>query len=416
MFDLQTVGWIFLGVSVWGAAFTGAALVRAKHLHAFTFFYFMAAWLTGELALHHVAWQVVAALGFVAAGALETWPGQLGAAVTLASWVGLGVLWRQAHPVGGHVAALVGEHLPGAEHTEAVVQKRTLWHPFRMSRPGVERVRNVAYGDVLPGDKGGRNLLDVVRPSEAGEGRPILLQVHGGGWVYGNKEHQGQPLMHHLAGQGWVNFALNYRLAPRAPFPAQIIDVKRCIAWIREHAHEWGGDPDFICITGGSAGGHLCALAALTPNDPLWQPGFEHADTRVSAAVPFYGVYDFLDRAGHRGRSAMAPFLERLVLKTNPEKDRAGWEAASPLSRVNADAPPFLVIHGTHDSLVFVEEARHFAEQLREKSREEVVYLEVPNAQHAFDTFHSIRSRHTIAAVTTFLQHVHCRYGEQSGA
>ncbi len=112
----------------------------------------------------------------------------------------------------------------------------------------------------------------------------------------------------------------------------------------------------------------------------------------------------------------MAPFLERLVLKTNPEEDRAGWEAASPLSRVSADAPPFLVIHGTHDSLVFVEEARHFVEQLREKSREEVVYLEVPNAQHAFDTFHSIRSRHTIAAVTTFLQHVHCRYGEQPGA
>jgi len=416
MFDPQIVGWAFLAVSLWGAAFTVAALLRAKHLHVLTFFYFMAAWLTGELALHHLAWQAVAVVVFVAAGALETPQGWAGAAVTLASWLGLWRLWRQAHPVGDHVHEVLSEQLPGARHEAAEVRKRSLWHPFRMTRPGVERVRNVPYGDALSGDRGRRNLLDVIRPTEAGEGRPILLQIHGGGWVYGDKENQGQPLMHHLAERGWVTFALNYRLAPRAPFPAQIIDVKRCIAWIREHAHEWGGDPDFICITGGSAGGHLCSLAALTPNDPVWQPGFEEADTRVAACVPFYGVYDLLDQAEHRGASAMAPFLERLVLKTNPEEDRAGWEAASPLARITSEAPPFCVVHGTHDSLVFVEEARHFVDELRAKSQEEVVYLEVPNAQHAFDTFHSVRSRHTIAAVATFLQHVHSRQGERSVA
>jgi acetyl esterase/lipase len=414
MFDPQTVGWLFLGVSLWGAAFTGVALVRGKHLHILTFFYFMAAWLTGELALHHLAWQVLAAAGFVAAGALESVPGRVGAAVTLASWAGLLVLWRRAHPLGHQVKTALAEQLPDADHESPQISARSLWHPFRMARPGVESVRNVPYGDALAGDKGRRNLLDVIRPAEAGEGRPILLQVHGGGWVYGDKENQGQPLMHHLAERGWVSFALNYRLAPKAAFPAQIIDVKRCIAWIREHAHEWGGDPDFICITGGSAGGHLCALAALTANDPVWQPGFETADTRVAACVPFYGVYDLLDRAGHRGRSAMAPFLERLVLKTSPEEDRVGWEAASPVARVTGDAPPFCVVHGTHDSLVFVEEARHFVEELREKSREQVVYLEVPRAQHAFDTFHSVRSRHVIAAVTTFLQHVHERQGARS--
>ena len=74
--------------------------------------------------------------------------------------------------------------------------------------------------------------------------------------------------MQHLAAKGWVCVAINYRLAPRDPFPAQIIDVKRAIAWIREHIAEYGGDPDYIAITGGSAGGHLTALAAVTPNDP----------------------------------------------------------------------------------------------------------------------------------------------------
>ena len=82
--------------------------------------------------------------------------------------------------------------------------------------------------------------------------------------------------------------------------PAQIIDVKQAIAWIRENIAAYGGDPDYIAITGGSAGGHLSALAALTPNDPAWQPGFEDADTSVQVAVPHYGVYDMAGATGLR--------------------------------------------------------------------------------------------------------------------
>ncbi len=97
---------------------------------------------------------------------------------------------------------------------------------------------------------------------------PVLLQVHGGGWTIGNKDQQGIPLMQHLAAKGWVCVAINYRLAPRDPFPAQIIDVKKAIAWIREHIEEYGGDPDYIAITGGSAGGHLAPLAAADAQRP----------------------------------------------------------------------------------------------------------------------------------------------------
>jgi acetyl esterase/lipase len=219
--------------------------------------------------------------------------------------------------------------------------------------------------------------------------------------------------MHHLASRGWVCFASNYRLSPQATFPDQIVDVKRAIAWIREHAEEFGADPDFICITGGSAGGHLAALAALSPNDPAYQPGFEEADTRLSGCVPFYGVYDFLDRQGIRRGAEMTPFLEGRVLKVSPEANRELWENASPITRVSADAPPFLVIHGSHDSLVFVEEARHFVSSLREKSRNPVVYLELPGAQHAFDTFHSVRSSHAVHAVTSFLEQTRADYLER---
>jgi acetyl esterase/lipase len=406
----MTAGWLFLAASAVGAACTAAALLRARRLRFLSFPYFMVAWLTGELALHHLVWQLIATLLFVAAGALETTPGRVGLGLTLASWAGLLVAHRRTLPAHETVAAAFREMLPGVALPPAP-RPRPRANPFRFRRPDVERVADVAYGDPLPGDRGRRNRVDVLRARAAGEGRPILLQVHGGGWVYGEKEQQGQPLLHHLAERGWLCFAQNYRLAPRAPFPAQIVDVKRCLAWVREHAEEYGGDPDFVCITGGSAGGHLAALAALTADDPAFQPGFEAADTSVAACVPFYGVYDFLDRTGLRGRQAMAPFLERFVLRCPPDAERARWEAASPLSRIHQGAPPFCVIHGTHDSLVFVEEARLFVQALREKSRAPVVYLELPGAQHAFDTFHSVRSAAAVRAVEGFLEHVRAQRG-----
>jgi acetyl esterase/lipase len=408
--DTATIGWLFLGASAIGAAFTASALLRLRRLAYFTFPYFMAGWLTSELALHHLAWQVLATVGFVAAGALGSAPARAGLALTLLSWLGLLVAWRRAHPAGEAARAALRDGLGEIELRPAPARPRA--NPFRFRRPGVERIRDVAYGDPLPGDRGRRNQLDVFRSEAGGTGRPVLLQVHGGAWVIGDKEQQGQPLVNHLAERGWLCFAQNYRLAPRAPFPAQIVDVKRCLAWVRANAERFGGDPGFVCITGGSAGGHLSSLAALTAGDRELQPGFEEADTSVAACVPFYGVYDFLDRDGLRGRQTMAPFLERYVLRCPPGEARARWEAASPLYRVHADAPPFLVIHGTHDSLAWVEEARAFVGALRAISRAPVVYLEIPGAQHAFDTFHSVRCAHAIAAVESFLEHVRAARGQ----
>jgi len=279
-----------------------------------------------------------------------------------------------------------------------------------MKRAGVRRILNVPYGESLPGDKGGRNLLDVVLPEAPGTGRPILLQIHGGGWMIGDKREQGGPLMGYLASRGWVCFAINYRLSPQAVFPAHIVDVKRALRWIREHAHEYGADPRFICATGGSAGGHLTALTALSQNDPAFQPGFETADTSVSAAVPFYGVYDFLDRAGIRGRQSMANTLAKYVFQCRPEDKPELWNAACPITRVSTDAPPFLVVQGTHDTLVFVEEAREFVRALREKSRSAVHYLEMRGAQHAFEIFHSARCQYAVRAAAAFLDAEFAKY------
>ncbi len=186
--------------------------------------------------------------------------------------------------------------------------------------------------------------------------------------------------------------------------------MKRAIAWTRATIAEHGGDPGFLAITGGSAGGHLSSLAALTPNLAAYQPGFEDADTRVQAAVPFYGVYDLTDADGTANRG-LVPLLARRVFKTRLDDDRAAWELASPINHAGPEAPPFFVLHGTNDTVVPVEAARAFVERMRAGSGAPVAYAELPRAQHAFDMFPSVRAHHTAHAVERFLAVARSRAG-----
>ncbi|HME46659.1 alpha/beta hydrolase [Mycobacterium sp.] len=262
---------------------------------------------------------------------------------------------------------------------------------------------NISYGEF-----GGANRLDIWRRPDVDQAgnAPVLLQVPGGAWTTGNKRGQAHPLMSHLAELGWICVAINYRHSPRNTWPDHIVDVKRAISWLKAHIGGYGGDPDFIAITGGSAGGHLSALAAVTPNDPHFQPGFEKADTRVQAAVPFYGVYDFtrVDDAMH---PMMLPLLERMVVKQPQTTALSSYISASPVTHVRADAPPFFVLHGSNDSLVPVEQSRLFVDRLRDVSTQPVVYAELPLAQHAFDIFGSARAAHAAVAVGQFLAEVY---------
>jgi acetyl esterase/lipase len=280
--------------------------------------------------------------------------------------------------------------------------------PFAMQRPGVEVIRNVAYA------QGGiRQRLDIYRPAAIPPGGcPVLLQIHGGAWMIGAKEEQALPLMYRMAGSGWICVAANYRLSPSVGFPTHLQDCKAALAWIRTHGRAYGMNPDFVAVTGGSAGGHLTALMGLTENRSDLQPGNEGVDTSVQACVPFYGVYDFLNRSGARPSSArFLEFLGERVLHATPEEDPARWELASPVTQVHADAPPFMVLHGARDSLAPVADARLFARHLREVSRNPVVYVELQGAEHAFDIMHSPRTEHAIDGVQRFLEWVRAGQG-----
>jgi acetyl esterase/lipase len=199
---------------------------------------------------------------------------------------------------------------------------------------------------------------------------------------------------------------MNYRVSPVHTWPDHIVDVKRALAWIKENIAAYGGDPDFVAITGGSAGGHLAALAALTPNDPEYQPGFEDADTSVVAAVPVYGRYDWYTTHGN-GRREFIGYLERLVVKRQLTRFRDIYVEASPIRRLRADAPPFFILHGENDSLIPVDEAREFVGAIREVSQSPVLYAELPGAQHAFDIFSSPRAHNSAEAVGEFLSWVY---------
>ncbi|OBH28077.1 carboxylesterase [Mycobacterium sp. E342] len=278
-----------------------------------------------------------------------------------------------------------------------------------LNRPGPHR-RYAAQTSDIPYGPGGRdNLLDIWRRHDLAPGRraPVLIQVPGGAWTVGDKRVQAYTLMSRMAELGWICVSINYCKSPRSTFPAHLIDVKRAIAWVRQNIADYGGDPDFIAITGGSAGGHLASLAALTPNDPAFQPGFESADTTVQAVVPYYGVYDFTDSA--HMHDLMLPFLEHFVMKARYADEPERFRAASPVSYVHSGAPPFFVLHGEKDELVPSGQARAFCAALRAAGAATVAHAELANAHHAFDILSTVRSRLAADAVADFLGVVYGR-------
>ncbi len=375
---------------------------------------FLPGWWAGELAPQLLA-ATVADTAVAVVRRKATLPGLALAGATAVGLVAMIRRSRQVrvlmdgcidHDLGAELAADLDPITP----EELATPWSNLVTPFRRSDPRVRVERDVRYSDA-----GKRGLLDIYRPLREVTGAPVLVQVHGGGWVLGSKDEQGIPLMNEMAAHGWVGVSINYRLANRDPWPAQIVDVKRAIAWVREHIADYGGDPSYLVITGGSAGGHLAALAALTPNDPAFQPGFEETDTTIQAAVPVYGVYDIAGTSGSQSAVWIRDrfFGPKVMRRTYAEAPEV-YEAASPLLRVTPDAPDFFVIHGASDTLVSPTHAHAMVARLREVSRRTVVYAELPGAQHAFDVFTSVRTAHVVRAVGRYLAWHHARRRESA--
>jgi acetyl esterase/lipase len=402
------VPFVYLGLTVLGGL---AVLVTYRPLRRepFSVPSFIIGFLVGEVPIQTIAWQAAATVVFAVFGAFNGWAGWLGLVIALASWAALCGLavsgWRAKNVVAAALADVRAD-----DFAVPPVAATPGWGPFwRVTRAiplrgrSVEITKNVDYwGDGLR-----RHRLDIYRArSTAVEGAPVMVYIHGGAWVMGEKREQGKPMMFELVARGWVCVAINYRLSPKASWPAHIVDAKKAMAWVKSNIARYGGDPAFVAVSGGSAGGHLSALLALTAGDPTYQPGFEAADTSVDACVPFYGVMDMTgtDAGAAQYGSGLLHLLETRVMQTSASEHPEVFRDASPTYRVRADAPPFFVLHGQNDTLVPVSVARIFVGALRAVSEAPVAYAELPLTQHAFDVLASLRCQATTNGVAAFLE------------
>lgn len=377
---------------------------------------FILNWLITELAIFHAG--IISALLLLALIFKDNWSFWPLAGFTL----GLITVWnlwryhRESLETPVFETALrqeLGEHYADAVQPARkpllAYQASDEWKwPFALRRPYVRALRNITYG---PEE---RNTLDIHLPRQAAKTpRPVMLQIHGGGWVLGYGDRQGLPLRNKLVEAGWIFVAINYRLSPKHSFPAHLVDCKQALHWLKNNIAEYGGDPDFILTTGGSAGGHLCSLLALTANryQETLQPGFEDADTAVQGCLPMYGVYDFCSQNPETARFGIEGFLQKSkVMPPLTEESRPLWEMLSPVNQVTEACPPFMVVNGTSDTLTYVENSRFFVDRLRAKSRSAVVYAEVDRAPHGFDIFYTPHCLLAVNAMHRFAEYLYSAY------
>lgn len=275
-----------------------------------------------------------------------------------------------------------------------------LWNALK-HRKHLHRA-SVRYGDDP------EQVLDVWRRKDLPAGpAPVMIFVPGGAWVHGSRILQGYALMSHLAELGWICLSVDYRVSPSHRWPQHMTDIKAAIAWARANVDKFGGDRDFVTIAGCSAGGHLAALAGLTAGDPEYQSHLpENADTSVDAVIGIYGRYDWVDRSTAE-RASFVEFLERVVVNQKIKRQPEVFRSASPIHRVHSEAPPFLVIHGSADSVIPVAQARSFVERLRAESHSVVSYVELPGAGHGFDMTDGARTGSMATAIGLFLNQIH---------
>ncbi len=250
--------------------------------------------------------------------------------------------------------------------------------------PGVVEEIDVEYGHT-----GERPLtLDLYRPQEPpAEPVPGILMVHGGSWRNGDKSIYKYYTVR-FAQQGYVAATVGYRLIGEAIYPAAVQDVNCAIRWMRAHADELGVDPDRIVVMGGSAGGHLAMMAAYAEGMPHLEGECPHegVSSEVAAVVNLYGPTDITQpRAQHRREPADflgATYQERPDL----------WAEASPITHLDENDPPTLIIHGTVDQIVEVTQGDDLAERLQELGIP-YWYDRIDGWPHALDISESINER-----------------------
>lgn len=250
---------------------------------------------------------------------------------------------------------------------------------------GVTSIADVTYSTIV----GYRPMIvDIYMPSRDVGPKPLILHVHGGGWVAGHTRHSGAlsnfpAVLAKLASEGFVVASLEYRLANEAKFPAQVQDARAALRFLKNNADKYGIDKTKTGIWGGSAGGHLTALTALSCGDASLDvegKTYEEGSECAQAAVTWYGVFDFGVLAAGRPDDVDGAASRLLGCEGSCQKE--AYAKASPVTYIDSNDPPMLLIHGEKDGVVPVAQSR-LAEQKLKSAGVTVESLYIPGVDHS---------------------------------
>jgi len=253
--------------------------------------------------------------------------------------------------------------------------------------PGTRQLRNLEYAR----PDGTPLRLDLYVPPSDGP-LPLIIWVHGGGWMEGSKDEEFEALP--LVWHGFAVASVNYRLSDQAVFPAQIHDVKAAVRFLRANAARFGLDPDRFGAWGESAGGHLVALLGTTSvhGELEGNEGVTGVSSRVQAVFDWYGPTDLLQRQAQTPKGSpnadAAGSTDSRLLGGPAPRNRELAQQANPITYVTPGVPPFLIVHGDADTLVPIGQSQLLVQALR-RVNAPVQFIVVKGGQHGGDDYFS---------------------------
>lgn len=229
--------------------------------------------------------------------------------------------------------------------------------------------QKIRYSENCPDQ---RVVLDLYAPwakPESDAKFPCVLLIHGGGWREGNEKSEAH-LAKYLAQNGYLVACATYRLLPKNSIVDAVEDCKRALKWLKTHAAQYGGDPDKIAVVGGSAGGHLSFLTAMSSGKIFEEIFADGTSDKVSACVAFAPPVNLVDAAGYMKSDAGMP-------------DKKTLEKLSPITYAKSPFPPTLIMHAIRDTVVPISQPLNLIDAAG-KNSENITFIRLNTAVHPF--------------------------------
>lgn len=251
---------------------------------------------------------------------------------------------------------------------------------------GAADPRTPTADGLIYGEADGQKLtMDYYAPKGPGV-HPIAIIIHGGGYQRGDSKSGSEAYCaDFLAPAGYAVFSINYRLAPKYPYPYMVYDVERAIRYLRHNARNWDADPAKIALVGGSAGGFLSNMAGLVgaPGEPHAADPVDRESATVQAVVTLFAQSSFATVPLNADVHAL---LDPLIRQKG---EREALKEASPITYVTKNAPPFLLILGDKDEYIPFTETTNLQAALH-SAGVKCEIVRIPNGTHGTGAWHTI--------------------------